>query len=41
MKSGLRMPFFVECDSHLELTMGAFEVVDPNEGRPKHDTVFG
>jgi hypothetical protein len=40
MKSGLRMPF-VECDSHLELTMGACEIVYPNESRPEHDMVFG
>jgi hypothetical protein len=40
MKSGLRMPF-VECDSHLELTMGACEIVYPNEARPEHDMVFG
>jgi hypothetical protein len=40
MKSGLCMRF-VEGDSDLELTMGAFEIVDPNEGRPEHDMVFG
>jgi hypothetical protein len=40
MKSGLCMPF-VECDSHLELTMGACEIVYPNEARPEHDMVFG
>jgi len=34
------MPF-VERDGHLELTMGAFEIVDPNEGRPEHDMIFG
>jgi hypothetical protein len=40
MKSGLCMSF-VECDSHLELTMGACEIVYPDEGRPEHDMVFG
>jgi hypothetical protein len=40
MKSGLCMPF-VACDSHLELTMGAVEILHPNEGRPEHDMVFG
>ena len=40
MKSGLRMPF-VARESHLELTMGAFEIVYPNEGRPEHDMVVG
>src|SRR5258707_4577734 len=35
MKSGRCMPF-VACDSHLELTMGAREIVHPNEGRPEH-----
>jgi hypothetical protein len=40
MKSCRYMPF-VACDSHLELTMGAFEIVDPNEGRPEQDMVFG
>jgi hypothetical protein len=40
MKSGLGMPF-VECDSHLELTMGACEIVYPDEGRPEYDMVFG
>jgi len=40
MKSGRCMPF-VECDSHLELTMGAREIVHPNEGRPEQDMVFG
>ena len=39
MKSGLRMSF-VACDGHLELTMGACEIVYPNEGRPQHDMVF-
>ena len=40
MKSGLCMPF-VARESHLELTMGAFEIVYPNEGRPEHDMVVG
>jgi hypothetical protein len=40
MKSGPRMPL-VECDGHLELTMGAYEIVYPDEGRPEHDMVFG
>jgi hypothetical protein len=40
MKSGLCMPF-VECDGYLELTMGACEIVYPDEGRPEHDMVFG
>jgi len=39
MESGLNMPF-IERDGHLELTTGVFEIVDPNEGRPKHDVVF-
>ena len=40
MKSGLCMSL-VERDSHLELTMGVFEIVDPNERRPEHHMVFG
>jgi hypothetical protein len=30
----------VQGDSHLQLTTGIFEIVDPDEGRPKHDMVF-
>jgi hypothetical protein len=40
MKSGLCM-LFIACDRHLELAMGAFEIVYPNEGGPEHDMVFG
>jgi hypothetical protein len=40
MQSGSGMPF-VDCNGHFELTMGAFEIVDPNEGGPEHDMVFG
>jgi hypothetical protein len=32
---------FVERNRHLELTLGAFEIVDPNAGRPDHDMVLG
>ena len=40
MKSGLCMSF-VECDGHLELTLGACEIVYPDEGHPEHDMLFG